>query len=146
MTYTVTSGALHAGLSLNASTGAITGTPSEAGEFNVTFTATVDNYVKSDKLLRLIVTGGEEAADPVGDLTEAVGELQGTIEDLNSQIGALEDRIEALEGEVDALQTPPAEEGGCGSSVAFGVTAAILASFGLAAMAFLIAKKRSDKE
>ena len=146
VTYTVTSGALPAGLSLNASTGAITGTPSEAGEFNVTFTATVDNYVKSDKLLRLIVTGGEEAADPVGDLTEAVGELQGTIEDLNSQIGALEDRIEALEGEVDALQTPPAEEGGCGSSVAFGVTAAILASFGLAAMAFLIAKKRSDKE
>src|SRR5690625_1312358 len=41
--YAITSGALPAGLSLNASTGAITGTPSAGGSFNFTITATDSN-------------------------------------------------------------------------------------------------------
>ena len=55
LTWSVASGTLPAGLSLNASTGAITGTPSAAGAAAVTFRATDSNSVYASAELTLTV-------------------------------------------------------------------------------------------
>jgi hypothetical protein len=47
-TYTIKSGSLPAGLSLNASTGAITGTPTEAGSYQVVVTCNAAGWISSE--------------------------------------------------------------------------------------------------
>ncbi|EHN71779.1 Ig family protein, partial [Streptomyces coelicoflavus ZG0656] len=49
VTFAVTTGALPAGLSLNAATGAITGTPTTAGAHSFTITATDANSLTDDQ-------------------------------------------------------------------------------------------------
>lgn len=57
-TYAVTAGALPQGLSLNASSGAITGTPSAAGSFNFTITATDGSGFSGSRAYSVIVGAG----------------------------------------------------------------------------------------
>jgi hypothetical protein len=61
-TYTVTSGALPTGLSLNTVTGAITGTPTTVGIFNFTITATDNGGCSGSHLYSIVIA---EAACPV---------------------------------------------------------------------------------
>ena len=62
-----TSTALPTGLVLNATTGAVTGTPTVAGEYNVTFTVTDVNGLSGSKELKLIVAAAPTIAT-VADL------------------------------------------------------------------------------
>ena len=68
-TYTVSSGALPAGLTLNAATGAITGTPTATGTSNVTITATNIALCTGSRTYSIIIGAapGEAAAVPALD-------------------------------------------------------------------------------
>lgn len=50
-TFAVTDGALPAGVTLNGSTGIVSGTPSASGTFTATVTVTVDNYITTDAVI-----------------------------------------------------------------------------------------------
>ncbi len=68
-TFTVSSGALPPGLSLNSSTGAITGTPSSVASYNFTITATDGNGATGSRAYSLVVNGAmtvNPASLPVG--------------------------------------------------------------------------------
>lgn len=108
-TYAVTSGALPTGLSLNTSTGAITGTPSAAGSFTPTIRATdsLGNQVSTSKTLQIAAyptltmttpnayVGGSYAgsASPAGGWTPYAYTLQsGTLPagtSINASTGAI---------------------------------------------------------
>ena len=56
-TYSVTNGSLPAGLTLNASSGVISGTPSSNGTFPVTITATDANSASGSRAYSLLING-----------------------------------------------------------------------------------------
>ena len=53
--YEITAGALPQGLSLNANTGALTGTAVEAGSFNITVTAKIDGFITAAHKYKLVI-------------------------------------------------------------------------------------------
>ena len=63
-TYAITAGALPAGLSLNSSTGAITGTPAAGGTFNLTVTATDANGYTGTRNFGLSVAAATVTVSP----------------------------------------------------------------------------------
>ena len=152
VTYTITDGALPAGLKLNASTGAITGTPTESGEFKVTFTATVDNYLTVNKLVNIKVDGDGAAVEEdktivsVDEITEGNGGYKITFSDGTSitinngadgQNGA--DGAPGKDGE--------AAKGGCSGSVvptSITVGTAMLLAAGVY-IAFRVRKNKNNK-
>ncbi|HDX8360667.1 TPA: putative Ig domain-containing protein, partial [Aeromonas hydrophila] len=54
-TYAITAGSLPAGLSLNTSSGMISGTPSVSGTFNLTLTATDANSATGSQAYSLVI-------------------------------------------------------------------------------------------
>ena len=58
-TFAVTAGAFPTGLTLNTTTGAITGTPTVSGTFNVTITATDDNMCIGSRAYELIINASD---------------------------------------------------------------------------------------
>ena len=82
-TFSVSAGALPAGLALNASTGALTGTPTASGTFN--FTAHGDRWSRGDGVSRVF------AADQRSDRGQP-GELAGWLSGRCIQPDAVDDR------------------------------------------------------
>ena len=70
VTYAVTKGSLPAGITLNSTTGALSGTPTAAGEFSFTVTCTVDKWMKYTAEYKANVAGAFEI---VGDESATVG-------------------------------------------------------------------------
>lgn len=64
VTFSITGGALPAGLSLNGATGAITGTPTAAGVFNVTVTATDANACSANRQYALTIAAAAVTGGP----------------------------------------------------------------------------------
>ncbi|WP_429931992.1 putative Ig domain-containing protein [Agrobacterium vitis] len=76
-TYAVTSGTLPAGLSLNTSTGEISGTPTTAGSASFTISATDANSATSSASYSLAVAAGLPGAPTIG--TATAGNAQATV-------------------------------------------------------------------
>ncbi|MEE9694753.1 putative Ig domain-containing protein [Aeromonas hydrophila] len=64
-TYAITAGSLPAGLSLNTSSGVISGTPSVSGTFNLTLTATDANSATGSQAYSLVINGLPPVANAV---------------------------------------------------------------------------------
>ncbi|HHQ4756325.1 TPA: putative Ig domain-containing protein, partial [Aeromonas hydrophila] len=64
-TYAITAGSLPAGLSLNTSSGMISGTPSVSGTFNLTLTATDANSATGSQAYSLVINGLPPVANAV---------------------------------------------------------------------------------
>ncbi|MFM4808404.1 putative Ig domain-containing protein [Aeromonas hydrophila] len=64
-TYAITAGSLPAGLSLNTSSGVISGTPSASGTFNLTLTATDANSATGSQAYSLVINGLPPVANAV---------------------------------------------------------------------------------
>lgn len=164
VTYSLVSGSLPAGLSFNASKATISGTPTESGEFKVTFRATIDNYITSDKLVTIVV---EEDQATVVDPTE---ELKGQIKDLEDQLATIKTALEGVlseeeikelidaakglsEDEVKALIASAVSEkgveetsGGCGGNVQGDLLVVLLLSLAVGVTCVLTSKKRKENE
>ena len=83
--YEVTSGTLPAGLELNETTGAITGTPAAAGEHTVAITATFDGWIAKTNEFTFNVAAGIEFdvfAGEVGKAFESWGTPSDAMQDL----------------------------------------------------------------
>ena len=74
ITWTITSGALPTGLNLNANTGAITGTPTVAGAFNITFQAADSSNPQQTASATLTLTIPELVINTTSLLNPMVGE------------------------------------------------------------------------
>ncbi len=100
ITYAISEGELPAGLSFNASRGTVSGKATKAGEYKVTFTATIDKYLTVQKLVTFKIT------------TEASGQPEITVETLSAQLEELKTQLNALkEGTIteDQLKTTESE-------------------------------------
>ncbi|HEX8409722.1 MAG TPA: ice-binding family protein [Thermoanaerobaculia bacterium] len=67
-TFTVTAGSLPTGLTLNPATGAITGTPTTTGPFNVTITATDVNFCAGSRTYSITIVPGTGVATGIPTL------------------------------------------------------------------------------
>ena len=103
--YSITEGVLPAGLALDGASGEIAGTPTEDGDFPVTFNVrTTTGSGRNAKTYNYpvsvtFVVAAAEAVDPV-DPEEPVVD---PIEEINAQIAALSAKITALETSLEAL-------------------------------------------
>ena len=153
VTYSIASGTLPAGLKYNASTGALTGTPTESGEFNITFRATIDNYITSDRLVKLVIEGDEapvidenkELKDKISELEKAQEELKNTV-GTKEEIQALQDKIAKLEEEIKKLSDNSSSASGSGCNGSIGLSSVAILGSVVAASCALMKKKRNKDD
>ena len=160
ITYAVMEGELPAGLSFNASRGTITGKPTAAGEYKVTFTATVDKYLTVQKLITFKVTAEGETT-PGGDVT--IEDLSAQLEELKTQLNQLKEgalteedlnttetelnaKITALENQIKELKENSGNtDSGCGSSLnGIGTIGIALVTVLCAGAVVCLSKKKHD--
>ena len=153
-------GELPAGLSFNASRGTITGKPTAAGEYKVTFTATVDKYLTVQKLITFKVTAEGETT-PGGDVT--IEDLSAQLEELKTQLNQLKEgalteedlnttetelnaKITALENQIKELKENSGNtDSGCGSSLnGIGTIGIALVTVLCAGAVVCLSKKKHD--
>ncbi len=154
VTYSVASGTLPAGLKYNATTGALTGTPTESGEFNITFRATIDNYITSDRLVKFVIEGDEapvidenkELKDKISELEKAQEELKNTVGAKDEDIKALQDKIAKLEEEIKNVSNNTSTSGGSGCNGSIGLSSVAILGSIVAASCALMRKKRNKDE
>lgn len=167
VTYSIVEGELPAGLKYDTRKNIISGTPTESGEFKITFRATLDRYITSDKLLTIVVSGEDvTVVDPLDELTEKVEGLETELGDIKEALkkvlteaqikeliaaskGLSEDEVKALITDAlkanDTAKEETESSGGCGGNVYTDIfaIATILAAAGV--VCSVKAKRRNDK-
>ena len=175
VTYAVTEGNLPVGMSLDSATGAITGTPTVAGVYYATVTASAEDYIPASVEYTFVVTAAAVAPDYTSIL-EAIDALEAKVDaidttvDLSSitaqltaikeavdaidipeaDLSAVNASISALETRIEALEasadTQPEEEGGCGGSIGGIATLSIVGVLAVGAAVCLIVRRSKKNE
>ncbi len=139
--YEVTAGKLPAGLTLDAATGEISGTPTKAGVYEFTVTASAKDYESAVVNYTIEVADNEDrVGDIIGDVEDvnnAVNGIDGKLDTTNSAIEDLKATIEALQGQITALEN--AGTSGCTSVVGGSV-----ACVGALLVAVFVLRKKED--
>ena len=148
ITYSISEGSLPEGVALDSEGARLVGTPTTPGEYTFTLQATATRIttISYGSFTFTRTTTDQYYQEITISVTgESVGEadLSGQIEEMQGQIDDLKDALDALRD--SGSETPPEEEGGCGSTV-FGGAAFIGGAVILAAaVCIVIAKKRTNK-
>ncbi len=100
ISYAVTDGALPAGVKLSAD-GKLTGTPTTAGVYTFTVTASADSYISDSVTYTITVTAPEKAPD-YSEITGSVDNATGTI---TGDIGDLQAAIDKNASDIAGVQT-----------------------------------------
>lgn len=139
------------GLSIDETTGAITGTPTVAGTYNVTvkLNYSMDTVTSGKKGLSHNKSNGSFESAVVINVVAEDGEVPGEVPGVSSEdISNLQSQIDDLVNKVDNIKIP--ENSGCGSTIGYG-TGIVLAGGMIVLLGALIAvrkikaKKDSDK-
>lgn len=140
VSYAVTAGTLPAGLKLDAKTGVLSGTPTQAGEYDVTITATIAaNHIFADKVVKFVVTGDDSSTLPGTSLEDKVSGIEGSVNDINGKIEDLQDAIDSLGGNTNNTSVENNDAFGIVSMVLSCISVAAIAAF--AVYAFVFKKK-----
>lgn len=113
--YTITAGALPTGMTLNANTGAITGTPTENGTYNFTARIVVDDWIGTGQATnvgnytasyRLVVADADTSIqDAIDDILSRLDAIDVEITGIKSRLSTLETKVATLETKTAALET-----------------------------------------
>lgn len=129
ITYTVTDGALPAGMSLDASTGKLTGTPSVAGTYTFTVTASAAGYESASVEYTLSVAG---------DNSEVINAINGAVTNIDNKI----DGIDVSNDNSEVLEAIKNQSSGCGSVI--GIGSAALAALVVLGGTFVVLRKKEN--
>ncbi len=108
-TYAVTSGAIPAGMTLNAATGELSGTPSAAGTYTFAVTASCDGFESTTQSYTVVVYSASD-----------VSAITARIDALEEQVAAIDTTVDtsAIEADIAALKTDVASlQSASGSTV-----------------------------
>lgn len=126
-------GDVPAGLELDSETGLLSGTPTKAGKYIFTVTASADGYESSYTTVTLNVNAKEDSGSTTTD--PDVEELKTKVKDLEDKLKDSEDKIKALEEKKSS--------GGCGGSVI--AAASALGAVTLLGAGLILKKKKDEK-
>ena len=131
------------GLTLDETTGAITGKVATAGEYVFHVTATADDYESATKKFTLNVTSTEKSAEQkaIDDLSSKVTQLETENSSLSGKVDTLTGKVDTLTSEIDELKNK--NSGGCGGSVI--AATSIVGALALLGTGLALKKKREDK-
>lgn len=116
ITYSITAGALPTGLSLNAETGKLTGTPTTAGTYTFTVTASAKGYESASVEYTVVVAGTN--SDVISAIDGAVTDIEGKIDGAQSSINS------SIDGAVDEITASVESNAssGCNGSLETGLS------------------------
>lgn len=96
VSYAITDGALPAGMKLSAD-GKLTGTPTTAGVYTFTVTASADSYISDSVVYTITVSAPEQAPD--------YGEITGSVDGIKDDIGNLQTAVDKNAADIAGVQT-----------------------------------------
>ena len=171
VSYAVTEGNLPVGMSLDKTTGTVSGTPTAAGVYYATVTASADGYISASVEYTFVVDAipadyseiltaidelnnaiEEIEVNPVVDLSSLEAQLNAikaavdAIEIPETDLTSVNDSIAALEAKIDALAEKEEGGSGCGSSIGAGFASLAVAAVLAGAVIVCVAVKRSKKQ
>lgn len=125
-------GDIPAGLTFDTATGVLSGTPTKAGKYQVTVTASADGYESASETFTIVI-----------DEAKSIADLEAELAELKSSQTADEAKIKALEDEIAALKDASSKSsGGCGGSIIAATSS--IAAIALLGVALALKKKKED--
>ena len=138
-------GTLPDGLTLDATTGKLTGTPTTTGTYTFNVVASADGYESSTTTVTLTIasaTGDTTGGKTVADLEKEIADLKSKLSTDETTNKTLQDKITALETEVNNLKNNTSTKSGCGGSVIAATSA--VAAIGLLGLGLALKKKKEN--
>ncbi len=131
-------GTLPDGLTLNETTGELTGKPTTAGTYNFKVIASAEGYESATVDVSLVINGAE-TSKTIADLEKELEDMKKSYADGDK---TLSDKIAALEAEIAELKKTSTSKSGCGGSVIAATSA--VAALGLLGLGLALKKKKED--